>query len=80
MIIKKYTPRRYFFLKRQLMIARLGYNDDIQIKISGSRGYFFLKRDLAIEYNMIVLSYIENIEAEISGSRGCFFLKRAVVI
>jgi hypothetical protein len=36
MIIKKYTPRRYFFLKRQLMIARLGYNDDIQIKISGS--------------------------------------------
>jgi len=42
MIIKKYTPRRYFFLKRQLMISRLGLSNDIQIKIkiSGSRSIF----------------------------------------
>jgi hypothetical protein len=62
-------------------VTKLAYNDNIKIKISGSRGYFFLKRDLAVEYNMIArLGYNENIEAEISGSRGYFFLKRASVI
>jgi hypothetical protein len=78
MIIKKYTPRRYFFLKRQLMIDRLGLSDDIQIKIkiSGSRGYFFLKRALMIDY---VPKLVYN-KIKISGSRGYFFLKRALVV
>jgi hypothetical protein len=50
MLINKYTPRMYFFLKRQLAveykISTLMCNDSMKIKNGVSQGYFFLKRDL----------------------------------
>ena len=52
-LVNKYTPRTYFFLKRYLSIkyasSTLDHNQNIEIKNGVSQGYFFLKRCSMVE-------------------------------